>query len=245
MRAFIDIALLALSSAYSWGQTPDAAIAPFAGQELILAKVGDQSEIKLKKSQLSRIKGTCDVAVLVKEADWKAGTARYRLQNIGTPSVLNHQRGVCLFAHDEIVLELSEFALDEPADSLLSSVRQVLQTPEEYLAYNGFRFSIPPGTEDEIPVKAPPPIIKPTPLLSVDGAYTPAARSAKRKGAVKVSLIIGADGRVHNVHLIHGLGFGLDENAMRVLPLWRFEPARQMNKDVAFESTITMYFNIM
>ncbi len=245
MRAYIDIAVLALSSAYSWGQSPDAAIARFTGQELIFRKGGDQAKVKLKKSQLSRIKGTCDAAVLVKEADWKAGTVRFRLQTIGTPSVLNHQRGTCLFAQDDILLELSEFALDEPADSLLSSVRQVLQTPEEYLAENGFRFSIPPRIEDEIPAKAPPPIIKPTPLLRVDGAYTRAARLAKRKGSVTVSVIIGADGRIHKAHVIHGLGFGLDENAMRVFPLWRFEPARQMNKDVAIESTMTMYFDIM
>jgi TonB family protein len=245
MRALPHVALIALSSAYSCGQTPDAAITPFIGQQLIFPKGGDQSKIKLKKSQLSGIKGACDVAVLVKNADWKAGTVRFKLQNIGTPTVMNQQRGHCLTFQDEIVLELSGFASDEPADSLLSSVRQMLQTPEQYLANKGFRFSIPPGAEDQIPVKAPPPIIYPKLLLRVDGAYTPAARSAKRKGAVKVSLIVGTDGRIHKVHLLHGLGLGLDENAIRVLSLWRFEPARQMDKEIAVGSTIEMHFDIM
>jgi TonB family protein len=244
MRAPAKIALLALSSAHAWSQTPDAAITPFIGQQLIFPKVGDQSRIKLKKAQLNSIKGTCDVAVLVKQADWKAGTVRFRLENIGTPSVMNQQPGRCLTVQEEIVLELSGFAPDEPADSLLNSVHLMLQTPEEYLANNGYRFSIPPGAVDETPVKPPPPVY-PKSLLRVDGAYSAEARSAGRKGAVKVSLIVGTDGRVHRVHLVRGLGLGLDENAIRVLQLWRFEPARQMEKVIAVESTIEMHFDIL
>jgi TonB family protein len=245
MRTPARIALLALSSAYAWSQTPDAAITPFIGQQLILPKVGDQSRIKLKKSQLNSIKGTCDVAVLVKQADWKAGTVRFRMENIGTPAVMNRQPGRCSLVQDEIVLELSGFAPDEPADSLLNSVHLMLQTPEKYLANNGYRFSIPPGAVDEAPMKPPPPIIYPKSLLRVDGAYTPAARAASRKGAVRVSLIVGTDGRVHRVHLLSGLGLGLDENAIKVLQLWRFEPARQMDKAIAVESTIEMHFDIL
>jgi TonB family protein len=246
MRAPTQMALLALSSAYfSWSQTPDAALTPFIGQQLIFPKEGDQSKIKLKRSQLNSIKGACDVAVLVKNAEWKAGTVRFGLENIGTPSVMNQQPGRCLKLQDEIVLELSGFARDEPADSLLSSVRQMLQTPEEYLANKGLRFSIPPGAADETPVKPPPPIIYPKPLLRVDGVYTAAARSARRKGTVKVRLIVGTDGRAHRVRLLRGLGLGLDENAIRVLPLWRFEPARQVDKVIAVESTIEMHFDIL
>jgi hypothetical protein len=29
------------------------------------------------------------------------------------------------------------------------------------------------------------------------------------------------------------------------LPLWRFEPARQMGKEIAVESTIEMHFDIL
>ena len=245
MRVPGQLALLALSSAYAATQTPDAAITPLLGQQLILPKSGDQSKIKLNKSHLNSLKGACDVAVLVKNADWKGGTVQFRLENIGTPSVMNQERGRCLIWQDEIVLELSGFAPDEPADALLSSVRQMLQTPEEYLANKGFRFSIPPGAEDETPVKPPPPIVYPKLLLRVDGAYTRAARSARRKGAVKLSLIVGTDGRVHRVQLLRGLGLGLDENAIRVLQLWRFEPARQMDKVIAVESTIEMHFDIL
>jgi TonB family protein len=60
-----------------------------------------------------------------------------------------------------------------------------------------------------------------------------------------MSLIVGADGRAHKVQLLKGLGLGLDESAIRALQLWRFEPARQMDKEVAVGSRIEMHFDIM
>jgi TonB family protein len=245
MCALSHIALIVFSSAYAWSQTPDTAISAFIGRQLIFPKGGDQAKIKLKKSQLSRLKGSCDVAVQVEDAGWNAGTMRFRLDTIGTASILNHPGSRCPIWQNEIVLELSEFAPNEAPDSLLSSVRVVLQTPEEYLANKGVRFSIPPGAEDEIPLKPPPPIIYPKVLLRVDGAYTSAARSAKRKGSVKVALIVGTDGRAHRVRLMRGLGLGLDESAIKVIHLWRFEPARQLNKEIAVESMIEMNFDIL
>ena len=41
------------------------------------------------------------------------------------------------------------------------------------------------------------------------------------------------------------LGFGLDESALKVLPLWRFQPARQGDKPVAVLSTIGMSFQLL
>jgi len=239
------IAVLTLFSGLSWSQTPDQAVASFVGQGMILPKGGDQYSIKLKKPQLSRMKGECDVAVMVKDADWKAEVIRFRLENIGTVSVMNQPRSVCRIWQDEIVLQLSGFGPNEAADSVLNSVRRVLQTPDEYLASKGVHFSIPAGAGEEVPAKPPPPIIYPKSLLRVDGAYTSAARSARLKGAVTVRLIVGTDGRAHKVRLMRGLGFGLDENAMKVFPLWRFEPALQMDKAVAVESTVEMHFDIM
>jgi TonB family protein len=245
VRFILKLALVSLAVLYAWSQAADPVLQPLVGQEFILIHAGEQARVKLKKSQLSRIKGSCDRAVLVEGAQWKAGIIRLQMQSVGTPSILGQRQGQCLLAQDSIVLELSGLAPDEPASSLLSSVQQVLQTPEEYLASHGIRFSLPPGSEDEIPVKPPPPITYPKVLLSVDGTYTPAARSARRKGAVQLGLTVGTDGRVHQAHVLRGLGFGLDEKATKVLPLWRFEPARQDNKPIAVASTIAMYFDIM
>lgn len=244
MGIFAYIALLALFAACACGQSQTSAIASFAGRELILIKGGDQTKVKVKKSQVNRLKGSCDAAVVVKRADWKAGSVQFKLHGIGRPVVMNQRHGHCSRIQNEIVLEFSEFAPDEPVDSLVNSIRQVLQTPEEYLAYNGIPFSIPPGTEDQIPIKPSPPT-HPTLLLSVSGNYSEEARAARLQGTVQLRLVVGADGRAHRVRLVRGLGLGLDENAIKVMPLWRFEPARQGEKAIAMESTIEMHFNLL
>jgi len=244
MRALIQTAPFVLAAACGWGQTPEAVIRQFAGQQLIFPKGGDEFKVKVRKSQLDRLPGNCDRAVEVTEAKWKAGTARFRLRIIGTPIMVDQHAGGCRISHDDTELEISDFAPDEPADSLLNAVHQMLQTPEEYLLANGVQFDLPPGTDDQTPVKRVPGMVFPKVLLRVEGVYTPAARAAKQKGAVAISLVVGTDGRVHKALVQRGLGLGLDENAMRVLPLWRFEPGRLADKPVAYHATVEMHFDI-
>jgi len=242
--AFRRLTWLVVCAACAWSQTPDAAVASFTGREFILVRGGESQRIKLKKSQVDRMKGGCDLAVAVRDAAWNKSTARFTLQNIGRVTVATRPAISCRNAQDEIALEISGFAPDESAESILSTVRRVIQTPEEYLESKGIHFALPPVAEDEVPVRPPPPVTNPKPLLRVDGTYTEFARSAKRKGTVTMSLVIGTDGRAHKVRLIHQVGFGLDENAIRVIRLWRFEPARQMDKPVAYASHVEMSFDI-
>jgi TonB family protein len=230
------IALLALFSMLSWSQTPEAAIASLTGQRMILPKVGEHAKIKLKRSQVDRIKGNCDVAVLVRQAEWSQAVIRLDLQVVGMAIVIHQKQPVCRTLPSEIAIELSEFAPDD--------VSQVFQTPEQFLASNGIQFSLPPGTADEIPVKATPSVTKPKPLLRVEGQYTPEARAAKLKGTVIVKLIVGTDGRAHKLRIVHALGLGLDESALSALPFWRFEPAKLLDKAVAMEPIIEMHFDI-
>jgi len=53
--------------------------------------------------------------------------------------------------------------------------------------------------------------------------------------------IAEADGKVR---IVKAAGMGLDENVLRVLPLWRFEPGRQNDRPVAAESTVENTFNL-
>lgn len=244
MRICAHIVILA-ASAGCFGQTAEAVSQSLSGQLMLLAHVGQQSKVKLEKSHSIRIKGGCDRAVLVQDVTWKGSSIRIKLQDIGTPSIMNHRRGDCARSVPDIVIELSGFSPDEPGASISESIRQVLMTPEQYLAYNAVPFAIPTGADDETPAKAPPPITYPTVLLSVDANYTRPALSAKLKGAVAVVLIVGTDGRVHRPRVLKGLGLGLDENALRVLSLWRFEPGRQGEKRVAVQSKLEMHFNLL
>jgi periplasmic protein TonB len=62
--------------------------------------------------------------------------------------------------------------------------------------------------------------------LCPDPLYSEEARKTKLQGSVMLSVLVGADGRVKDVRVIHGLGMGLDENAMQAVRNWQFLPAK-------------------
>lgn len=55
--------------------------------------------------------------------------------------------------------------------------------------------------------------------------YTDEAMKVKIQGAVLLMVTITKDGRVTDVHVVKGLGFGLDEKAIEVVRTWRLQPA--------------------
>lgn len=63
-------------------------------------------------------------------------------------------------------------------------------------------------------------------LYCPDPEYTEEARKTKLQGTVTLRVLVGTDGRAGLVHVIKGLGMGLDERAMDMVKQWRFEPAR-------------------
>lgn len=56
--------------------------------------------------------------------------------------------------------------------------------------------------------------------------YSDAAMKVKVQGVVVLEAVITADGRVTDVHVAKGLGFGLDEKAVEAVRTWRLTPAR-------------------
>jgi len=62
--------------------------------------------------------------------------------------------------------------------------------------------------------------------LCPDPLYSEEARKTKLQGSVMLSVLVGADGRVKDVRVIHGIGMGLDENAMQAVRNWQFLPAK-------------------
>jgi periplasmic protein TonB len=86
-------------------------------------------------------------------------------------------------------------------------------------------------------VKPPEPLVQPLP------DYTEQARKVRAEGVVLLQAVIRKDGRVDNIKVLRGLGYGLDESAMRTISSkWRFRPATlngvpvdvQVNIEVAF-----------
>lgn len=56
--------------------------------------------------------------------------------------------------------------------------------------------------------------------------YSDAAMKVKVQGMVELVAVVTADGKVTDVHVAKGLGFGLDEKAMEAVRTWRLTPAR-------------------
>jgi periplasmic protein TonB len=56
--------------------------------------------------------------------------------------------------------------------------------------------------------------------------YSDAAMKVKVQGLVELVAVVTVDGRVTDIHVAKGLGFGLDEKAIEAVRTWRLTPAR-------------------
>src|SRR5262249_35975846 len=228
-------------------QTPQDYLQSLAGQKLILRHFGDVKEARVKKSALAKVEGTCDVAIQVHDATWERKRVRLQWVEIGAPRVTGKPLRVCrnTIVYSEGIVEISGFQENETALSLAASLALVLQTPEQYLAAAGIQFDRAPEPDSESAVPRPEqPFTNPKPLLMVDPAFSEEARRRKQQGELAISLYVGADGRVHRPSVTHKLGYGLDEMALNVLPLWRFEPARKEDKSIAMPQSIEIGFHL-
>ena len=80
---------------------------------------------------------------------------------------------------------------------------------------------------------------KPTP------SYTAAAIGARVEGVVLLRGIVRRNGRVDTLIVVEGLGYGLDENAIReISSSWRFRPGMRNGQAVDVWATIKVTFNL-
>ena len=243
-RALIAL-LLALCSVPSLTQTPDDYLHSLVGQKLLLRHFGNVTEVKLKAEQLGKISATCDVAVLVRAAEWKKNKIELHWEELGTPMIAGKPHPQCpgqMMGYGRV--ELGGFAPDESAESLARSLSALLQTSEQYLAAAGIVFDLPPQLLAGELKEPEQPFTRPRALLTVNPTFSDAARKAKYQGVLKLRLYVGADGRVYNPSISQRLGMGLDEMALEVLPLWRLQPARKQDQPVATPMSIEISFNI-
>ena len=74
--------------------------------------------------------------------------------------------------------------------------------------------------------------------------FTDEARDKKIQGSVLLSFIVNAEGRPENIVVKRGLGYGLDENAIKSLRRWRFSPGMKDGKPVAVEANASITFRL-
>ncbi|MBO0857419.1 MAG: energy transducer TonB [Chloracidobacterium sp.] len=86
--------------------------------------------------------------------------------------------------------------------------------------------------------------LKPTILYRERAKYTEEARLNKVEGIVLLTLVFGADGRIHDIRLARGLPHGLTETAIEAAQKIRFQPAVQNGKPVSVQATLEFTFNL-
>lgn len=87
-------------------------------------------------------------------------------------------------------------------------------------------------------VRAPRPIFSPEPEFSDE------ARKNKWQGNVVLRVIVGSDGKTHEVAVLHSLGMGLDEKAVEAVRTWRFEPGTKDGSPVPVEINVEVNFHL-
>lgn len=102
----------------------------------------------------------------------------------------------------------------------------------------------------ERPVKSdasldPEPGVTPVRIISKPKAsYTDNARAAGVSGSVRLVLLLGANGRILHILKLKGLGYGLDEQAIRAAKQIKFEPKMKDGKPVSTVITLEYGFQI-
>jgi TonB family protein len=116
-----------------------------------------------------------------------------------------------------VSLSVATFAVTTPASRLRSAAfqereRQVSKTlTRASQFFDVHHISASPSCEDVQPPQA---------LTTPDPLFTPAAH-----GKVKVSFIIGTDGRVHSPLILESAGLAGDRHVLQTVRTWRYRPA--------------------
>ena len=91
------------------------------------------------------------------------------------------------------------------------------------------------STSKDTPVSL---LSKPTPV------YTAEARQKKIEGDVELDVEFTASGQIHVLHVVRGLGYGLDEAAVAAAQRIRFNPARRDGQPVDSQGRLRIVFRL-
>lgn len=78
----------------------------------------------------------------------------------------------------------------------------------------------------------------------VEAQYSDEARSQKLNGKVVLEAFVGQDGNVKVMRVIRSVGSGLDENAIKAIEQWKFNPGTKESKPVSIKMNVEVNFNL-
>jgi TonB family protein len=81
-------------------------------------------------------------------------------------------------------------------------------------------------------------------LIASKLTYPPEALKAKIEGTVTIRYTIDRKGQVIKCKVISGIGYGCDEEAVRLVNLLKFQVPRQPQKRLLFHKTIHIHFKL-
>jgi len=95
------------------------------------------------------------------------------------------------------------------------------------------------------PKAGKPCVVPPHAIYQPDPPYSKKAREKKLQGQVWLSIIVGTDGTTRDVKVSKSLGLGLDEEAVKAVQTWKFNPATLEGKPVAVQLEVSVGFHLL
>jgi periplasmic protein TonB len=87
-------------------------------------------------------------------------------------------------------------------------------------------------------------VTAPRVIYAPDPEFSEEARKTKFQGMVVLWVIVGPDGRTHDIRVYRSLGMGLDEKAIEAIRQWIFEPGRKDGIPVAVQVNVEVNFRL-
>ncbi len=102
-----------------------------------------------------------------------------------------------------------------------------------------------PATTGRAALKIGPGITLPKVLAKVEPTYTEEARAAKISGTVTLKVIIGTDGKAHEINVVDTPDAGLGLKAVEAVQQWEFQPASKEGQPVDVFAQIEVNFKLL
>ncbi|HEY3136488.1 MAG TPA: TonB family protein [Blastocatellia bacterium] len=175
--------------------------------------------------------------------------------------VLDFQRGDLGEARKETETAISGGLRSATAFALLGQIKLATNKPEEALeAFEKAKQLTSPGDESETSLntkieairgwieskaeRTDQSYVKPRLLNNPMPKYAEEARHAGIQGSVHIGILINEEGKVISAFVFRGLGFGLDEEALRAAQALKFLPATKNGKPVSYWLKVEVEFKL-
>jgi protein TonB len=81
-------------------------------------------------------------------------------------------------------------------------------------------------------------------IYRIEPEFSEEARKNKMQGVVILRVIIGTDGKAHDISVQRSLGMGLDEKAVDAVKQWRFDPGHKDGQPVPVQVSFEVSFRL-